>query len=296
LDWLRSLATRYGGALVFVIGSTEPLAVLTSRVGGTAVSPLANLFHNIHLGLLNEGETAELCQAAAVAEGVAFTADEVAFLRQEAGGHPDLLKVACEHLLAAKRSGQRGVSLLETVAAAVRLDGHVQWLCQQLLARRAAAEREMLLNLADGRALADPILLTQLRQLGLVTDSALFADAFRYWLRREPAVEPEREVQAAAINHKPEKKLVTIDEREVRLTPLENRLLAYFLGRANEVCTVEELLTDIWGAGKTRSVVEKGVSRLREKIEADPKRPRYLLSAWGEGYLLRTAVAGQEKL
>jgi two-component system alkaline phosphatase synthesis response regulator PhoP len=93
----------------------------------------------------------------------------------------------------------------------------------------------------------------------------------------------------------PEKKLVTIEDREVRLTPLENRLLAYFLRRANEVCTIEELLTDIWGAGKTRSVVEKGVSRLREKIEADPKRPRYLLSAWGEGYLLRTAVVANEQ-
>jgi two-component system alkaline phosphatase synthesis response regulator PhoP len=131
--------------------------------------------------------------------------------------------------------------------------------------------------------------------LGLVEDATLFADAFRYWLRRETAAEPERESQAATLTHVPEKKMVMGGEREVRLTPLENRLLAYFLARADEVCTIEELLNDIWGAGKTRSVVEKSVSRLREKIEADPKRPRYLLSAWGEGYLLRTAVAGQEK-
>jgi DNA-binding winged helix-turn-helix (wHTH) protein len=285
--------------LAFVIGSTESLALLTGRVGESAVSPLANLFHNQHLGLLTPGAAEELCQAAARSEGTAFTADEIAFLHQEAGAHPDLLKVACGYLLSAKQGGQRGVPLLEMVVAEVRVDGHVQWLCQQLLARRTLVEREMLIALANGNMprhpATDPILLTQLRRLGLVKGATLFADAFRYWLRRETAAEPERESQAATLTHVPEKKMVMVEEREVRLTPLENRLLAYFLARADEVCTIEELLNDIWGAGKTRSVVEKSVSRLREKIEVEPKRPRYLLSAWGEGYLLRTAVAGQEK-
>ena len=290
LDWLRSLATRYSGALAFVIGSTEPLARLTGRVmGETAVSPLANLFHNLSLGLLTIDNAVQLCQAAAASAGTTFTADEVSFLLQEVGSHPDLLKVACGHLLAAKRAGQRGVPLLETVAAAVRVDEHGQWLCQQLLARRTVAEREMLADLGNGRAVTDPIVLAQLQRLGLVTeDKALFAAAFRYWLRRQLTDERDQEQLATFISHRPEKRLVTIEEREVRLTPLENRLLAYFLQRANEVCAVEELLTDIWGEGKTRSVVEKGVSRLREKIEIDPKRPRYLISAWGEGYLLRS--------
>ena len=70
---------------------------------------------------------------------------------------------------------------------------------------------------------------------------------------------------------------------------------ADFIGRSAEIAWVIDKLNraapqncNLVGAGKTRSVVEKGVSRLREKIEADPKRPRYLLSAWGEGYLLRS--------
>lgn len=296
LDWLRSLATRYGEGLAFVIGSSEPLAVLTGRVGETAVSPLANLFHNLHLGLLTAKEADDLCQAVAVAEDVAFTADEMAFWQQEAGTHPDLLKVAGGYLLAARQAGQRGVPLLETVVAEVRVDGQVRWLCQQLLARRTAAERAVLVALANGRVPTDPILLTHLRRLGLVVDTDLFADAFRYWLRRETADEPALESANASISHRPQQKVAVMEGREVRLTPLENRLLAYFMERANEVCTIEELLTNIWGEGKTNSVVEKGVSRLREKIEADPKRPRYLLSAWGEGYLLRTAVASQEKV
>jgi len=74
---------------------------------------------------------------------------------------------------------------------------------------------------------------------------------------------------------------------EIRLTPLENRLLVYFLENVNVVCTTDELLKNIWGHNKTRAVVEKGVNRLRTKIEIDPKRPRFILSARGEGYLLR---------
>ncbi len=141
----------------------------------------------------------------------------------------------------------------------------------------------------SGRAITDPILLVQLQRLGLVTaDEALFVVAFRYWLYRLLISECDREWPTTTISHRPEKRLVTIEEREVPLTPLENRLLAYFLQRPDEVCTVEELLTALWGEGKTRSVVEKGVSRLRENIEIDPKRARYLLSAWGEGYLLRS--------
>ncbi|MCA9925463.1 MAG: winged helix-turn-helix domain-containing protein, partial [Anaerolineales bacterium] len=74
---------------------------------------------------------------------------------------------------------------------------------------------------------------------------------------------------------------------EVRLTPLENRLLVYFLEHVNTVCTIDELLANVWGPNKSRGVVEKGVNRLRVKIEQDPKRPRFILSARGEGYLLR---------
>jgi hypothetical protein len=92
------------------------------------------------------------------------------------------------------------------------------------------------------------------------------------------------------IIHMPEEKKAVMGEKQVYLTPLENRILSYLMEHANKVCTTEELLENVWGAGRSRSAVEKGVSRLRIKIESDPARPRYILSAWGEGYLLRTTL------
>jgi DNA-binding response OmpR family regulator len=81
--------------------------------------------------------------------------------------------------------------------------------------------------------------------------------------------------------------MVLVGEEEIHLTQLENRLISYLIQHKNEVCTIEELLDAVWGAEKTRSVVEKAINRLRTKIEHDPKRPRFILSARGEGYLLR---------
>jgi hypothetical protein len=290
LDWLRSLVTRYGESLAFVISSTDPLMVLSGKVGGnTAVSPFANLFHNLQLGLLREDAARVLCGQTAAAENTTFSDEDITFLLQEAGAHPDLLKAAMSHLLAAKRVGKHGTPTYDNVAVAVRLDGQVQWLCRQLLARLGEAERAVLVGLVNGRPASDPILVRQLQRKGVVVGERPFADAFRYWVQREMGGEPSVPTQSSTIfKHEPDKRTLYVDERSVHLTKLENRMLGYFVAHANEVCTVEELLENVWGDGKTRSVVEKGVSRLREKIEVDPKKPRYLLSAWGEGYLLRT--------
>jgi DNA-binding response OmpR family regulator len=169
-----------------------------------------------------------------------------------------------------------------------------------LLQRRSLQERALLARLAAGQPSQDTILLNHLIKLGLVDiqdgQPALFAAGFRYWLEREMSsglgevVRGEDTAVAQPITpftHFPEKKQVKINGQLIKLTPLENRLLAYLSQRINEVCTTEDLLQNVWGPGKSEAVVEKGVNRLRKKIEQDPQRPRYILSARGEGYILR---------
>lgn len=300
LDWLRSLATRYGDALAFVITTTGSLVSVTSQLTAeTAVSPFANLFHDLPLGLLAKPEAQRLCRQAAVAESLPPLQDaDIDFLLQEAGQHPDLLKVACSYFLAARQPGaQASLQLYEDVKSDVRLDRHVDWLCQQLWARRTAAEQQVLRALVDGAPVPDRIILNRLRRhLGLVVEEAgqpvLFAGTFRYWICRHATPGPQEKESSASshlpsLTYLPEQRMARLDGREVRLTPLESRLLNYLVQNANQICTVEALLQNVWGPGKTRSVVEKGINRLRAKIEKDPKRPRYVLSARGEGYLLR---------
>ncbi len=295
LDWLRALATRYGRSLAFVISSTDSLVVLTDPLTGPAdVSQFANLFHNLQLGLLERSEAEALCRRAAEVEQVSLADADVDFLLAEAGRHPDLLKIACSYLFAARCNDLDDVYF--QVAGDLRLDDRVGSLSRRLLQRRSPEETVLLSQLVSGQPVADMILLNHLIKLGLVElrdgQPALFADAFDYWVKRELSGGGEGEGTAVSttpppFTHLPEKRQVHIEGRTINLTKLENRLLAYLSERINQVCTTQDLLQNVWGAGKTEAVVEKGINRLRKKLEKDAQRPRYILSARGEGYILR---------
>jgi two-component system, OmpR family, KDP operon response regulator KdpE len=84
---------------------------------------------------------------------------------------------------------------------------------------------------------------------------------------------------------------VRVAEREVRLTPIEYRLLVYFARNAGKVLTHRQILKEIWGppyAGQTQ-YLRVFMVQLRRKIEADPARPRLLVTEPGIGYRLRDA-------
>ncbi len=293
LDWLRALATRYGRSLAFVISSTDSLVTLTDPLTGPAdVSPFTNLFHNLPLGLLERTEAETLCRRAAEVEQVSLDDADVAFLLAEAGRHPDLLKIACGCLFAARRDGIGDVYF--RAASDVRLDDRVGSLSRRLLQRRSREEMALLGQLVSGQPVADRILLNHLVKLGLVElrdgQAALFADAFDYWVQREMNGGGEETAVSSTpipFTHLPEKRQVSIEGQTIDLTKLENRLLVYLSERTNQVCTTQDLLQNVWGSGKTEAVVEKGINRLRKKIEKDAQRPRYILSARGEGYILR---------
>lgn len=302
LDWLRSLATRYGETMAFVISSSEPVVELEDRLraedeGGMQVSLFANTLNDRWLALLPQEEAEQLCRETAVAEQQSsLTGEEIAFLLAEAGRHPALLKIAVVYLFEARRY-ETGPEMLENVREDVRLDRHVVWLCRQLWQRRSPGEQKVLAQvLAGNAAAAESITMKHLmRHLGLLEkregQMALFADAFAYWVAQLLQGGQDTAVTAPPVTEEllydPQTRTARVDGREVRLTSLEGRLLDYFLAHKNAVCTINDLLENVWGEGKSRSVVEKGVNRLRVKIENDPKRPRYILSARGEGYLLR---------
>ncbi|OFV79743.1 MAG: DNA-binding response regulator [Acidobacteria bacterium RBG_13_68_16] len=83
---------------------------------------------------------------------------------------------------------------------------------------------------------------------------------------------------------------VFVSEREVRLTPIEYKLLALLVKNAGKVLTHRQLLRQVWGPeyGDENHYVRVYVAQLRRKIEADPARPRYLRTESGVGYRLVT--------
>ena len=77
---------------------------------------------------------------------------------------------------------------------------------------------------------------------------------------------------------------------EVRLTPVEFRLLALLAKHAGMVVTHRQLLAEVWGPTHQSDThyLRIYMKQLREKLEADPVRPRYLLTDTGVGYRLVT--------
>jgi len=70
------------------------------------------------------------------------------------------------------------------------------------------------------------------------------------------------------------------------LTPTEFDLLAYLIRNRRQVLTYEQLIDHLWGlSGEgTRHSLFVHISRLRAKIEENPKEPRFIQTRWGVGY------------
>lgn len=79
---------------------------------------------------------------------------------------------------------------------------------------------------------------------------------------------------------------VTVEGREVRLTPIEYKILALLARDKGRVYSIDQIYETIWnmraiGADNTIAV---HIRHIREKIENNPKKPKYLKVVWGTGY------------
>lgn len=84
-------------------------------------------------------------------------------------------------------------------------------------------------------------------------------------------------------------RLVSVEDREVSLTPIQYRLLAVLVKHSGKVMTHRQILKEVWGPSYQDNVhyLRIYMSQLRQKLEADPTQPRYLLTESGVGYRLK---------
>lgn len=103
------------------------------------------------------------------------------------------------------------------------------------------------------------------------------------------AVTSEPILEAGPLRVDLARRLTTLGEREVRLTPIEYRLLVYLLQNAGKVLTHRQLLKEVWGPVHAREThyLRVYMAQLRRKLEDDPARPKLLLTEPGVGYRLR---------
>jgi len=93
-------------------------------------------------------------------------------------------------------------------------------------------------------------------------------------------------ITSGAISIDLQKRLVTRDGVPIKLTFVEFNLLAYLASNVGRVLTHQLILEHIWGANQSKGVENLRVymRQLRQKLEADPHRPKYILNEAGVGY------------
>jgi two-component system, OmpR family, KDP operon response regulator KdpE len=83
------------------------------------------------------------------------------------------------------------------------------------------------------------------------------------------------------------RRIVKVADREVRLSPKEYDLLRVLVQHAGKVLTHKFLLGELWDSLTDAQYLRVYVRQLRQKIEADPERPHFVLTETGIGYRLR---------
>jgi DNA-binding response OmpR family regulator len=109
----------------------------------------------------------------------------------------------------------------------------------------------------------------------------------RYTTLSSRTAEPRGKIyEAGGLSINDELKKVSVDGEEVKLTPIEYNILLLLVKNKGKVFSISKIYESIWkeeaiGADNTVAV---HIRHIREKIEINPKEPRYLKVVWGVGY------------
>ncbi|MFL0246131.1 response regulator transcription factor [Candidatus Clostridium stratigraminis] len=84
-------------------------------------------------------------------------------------------------------------------------------------------------------------------------------------------------------------KQVTVDGQEVRLTAIEYKILQLLMEYMGRIFSIEEIYEKVWNepSYNVDNTVAVHIRRIREKIEINPKEPKYLKVVWGIGYKIQ---------
>jgi len=81
------------------------------------------------------------------------------------------------------------------------------------------------------------------------------------------------------------KKVLVVDQ-EIKLTPTEYNILKFLIQNKGRVYSIEQIYKNVWeeDAYGAENIIAVHIRHIREKIEINPKDPKYLKVIWGIGY------------
>jgi DNA-binding response OmpR family regulator len=98
--------------------------------------------------------------------------------------------------------------------------------------------------------------------------------------------EQKSTIQIDGLSLDKESKEVTRDGESIRLTPIEYKITELLMTNAGRVFSIGDIYQRVWNepAYNAENIVAVHIRKIREKIETDPKNPRYVKVVWGIGY------------
>ncbi len=116
----------------------------------------------------------------------------------------------------------------------------------------------------------------------------------RRYTRLGSAVETENKIVIGGLVVDTEAKSVSVDGKEVKLTPMEYRILELLSKSPGKVFSADEIYRLVWNEDYAVSdnTIAVHIRHIREKIEINPKEPRYVKVVWGIGYKMNTVPSG----
>lgn len=99
-------------------------------------------------------------------------------------------------------------------------------------------------------------------------------------------VETSKVLQAGGLELDDKRKEVRVDGELVKVTPVEFKIIKLLLSNKGRVFSIEQIYENVWEeqSYNVDNTVAVHIRRIREKIEINPKNPKYLKVVWGVGY------------
>jgi hypothetical protein len=293
---LRALKDKYRRRLSYVTATNRRLSNIRR---GRDVDEFVELFEPFtrFLGPLDESDADQVIAWVANQEGYTFDEEDRAFLRHHADGHLGLLLAVGRSLGEVTGEPVRDAGQDWLIHRQVReqldRDLNVQGECRKLWDDLTETQQDALMAVVGGEEDIDERSLDSLRWKGVVqpTREILFSPVLEGFVRRQRLTR-RRRLEGVRVDV--ESGNVWVDSRQTpTLTDLEYRLLLLLYGRLNKICDKYQIVEAVWGEDYIDQVddarIDKLLSRLRAKIEPDPRNPRYIVTVRGRGYKLVTA-------
>jgi hypothetical protein len=293
---LRALKDKYRERLSYVTATNRRLSNIRR---GRDVDEFVELFQPFtrFLPPLVASEVDQIIAWVAAQEGYTFDDEDRAFLHYHADGHLGLLLAVSRALGEVTGEPVRDPGQDWLIHRQVRdqLDReiNVQAECRKLWDDLTEAQQDALMAVVGAEQDVDERALDSLRNKGMVRldKDLLFSPVFEGFVRRQRLTLRRRH---EGVRLDVESGLVWVDGRQSpTLTELEYRLLLLLYGRLNKICDKYQIVEAVWGEEYIAQVddarIDKLLSRLRAKIEPDPRNPRYIVTVRGRGYKLMTS-------